>query len=162
MSATITHVWKPSCARTIVIDSFVPVPRGTTAISPPLLTWATKDPGDTLDYQLDISPALVGNDGDPIATIQVSISPGNPGDLQVTSMAADGARATFWFTAGQNGITYTVTIVIGTVSGRTLQRSVLLPVLYLSVPPIPADALATDTGVVITDQNGSPIIATPS
>jgi hypothetical protein len=162
MSTPATHIWKPSSARTIVIDSFVPVPRGTTAAAPSLLTWPTKDPGDTLDYQLDISPALIGNQGDSIATIDIGISPSNPGDLAANSMAADGARATFWFTAGQNGTVYTVTILITTSNGRTLQRSVLLPVIYLSVPNYPTDVLDTDAGAVVTDQNGNPILAPSS
>jgi hypothetical protein len=141
-----------------VIDSFVPVPRGSTAVSPPLLNWPTKDPGDTLDYQLDISPAVIGNFGDSIATLDVTVSPNNPGDLTVTSVTADGPRAVFWLTAGQTNTVYTITVLISTVSGRTLQRSILLPVLYLSTPYVPAGALDTDTGSVVTDQNGNPIL----
>ena len=159
MSATITHVWKPSSARTVVIDSFVPVPRGSTATAPPLLNWPTKDPGDTLDYQLDIYPALVGNPGDTITTVDATISPSNPGDLSLTSLAADGSKAIFWLTGGQNGTVYTITIVIATTNGRTIQRSVLLPVLYLSVPYSPSSAIDTDTGAAVTDQNGNPILA---
>lgn len=162
MGTSVTHVWKPSSARTVVIDNFVPVPRGTTATAPPLLNWPTKDPGDTLDYQLDITPAIIGNPGDSIATIEISVSPDNPGDLTVNSMAADGFRGVFWFSGGQTGTTYTITVLISTVNGRTIQRSILLPVLYLSVPPIPSDALDTDTGAVVTDQNGNPILAPSS
>jgi hypothetical protein len=135
------------------------VPRGSNAMAPPLLNWPTKDPGDTLDYEVDISPALVGNDGDSVATLDVAVIPDNPGDLSVSSTIADGTRCVFWLTGGQSGTIYTVTIVVGTASGRTIQRSVLVPVLNLSVPPIPADALETDTGAVVTDQNGNPILA---
>lgn len=162
MTTPATHVWKPSSARLIVIDSFVPVPRGSTAVAPSLLNWPTKDPGDTLDYELDISPAVIGNRGDSIATIDLTITPNNPGDLSVTSTAADGCRAVFWFTAGQNNTVYTITMQIGTTNGRTLQRSVLLPVLYLSVPYISTEALDTDTGAAVTDQNGNPILAPSS
>jgi hypothetical protein len=162
VGTSITHIWKPSSARTVVIDNFVPVPRGTTATAPAFLNWPTKDPGDTLDYQLDITPAVIGNPGDSIATIGVSISPSNPGDLSMNSMAADGSRAVFWFTEGQSGTTYTITVLISTTSGRTIQRSVLLPVLYLSAPYAPPDALDTNTGSVVTDQNGNPILALSS
>ena len=79
MPTPATHVWKPSNARTVVLDSFIPVPRGSTAVAPPPLNWPTKDPADVLDYQFDISPALVGNDGDAIATLDVTIEPANPG-----------------------------------------------------------------------------------
>ena len=58
------HVWKPSSARTVTLDSFIPVARGSVASAPSPLNWPTKDPADVLDYQFDISPAFVGNDGD--------------------------------------------------------------------------------------------------
>ena len=158
MPTPATHVWKPSNARTVVLDSFIPVPRGSTAVAPPPLNWPTKDPADVLDYQFDISPALVGNDGDAIATLDVTIEPANPGDLTLNSATTDGAVAILWLSGGQPGTIYTVNLVITTMNGRTINRSILLPVLYLSVPPIPPNALITDAGVVLTDQNGNPVL----
>ena len=113
-----------------------------------------------LDYQFDISPALVGNDGDAIATLDVTIEPANPGDLVLNSATTDGALAIVWLSGGQPGTIYTVSLVITTVNGRTINRTILLPVLYLSVPPFPPNALITDTGVVLTDQNGNPVLTT--
>jgi hypothetical protein len=49
MPTPATHVWKPSNARTVVLDSFIPVPRGSTALAPPPLNWPAKDPADVLD-----------------------------------------------------------------------------------------------------------------
>jgi hypothetical protein len=158
MSTPATHVWKPSHARLVTIDSFVAVPRGSTAIAAPPLNWPTKDPGDVLDYLLDIAPAIVGNDGDGIATLDVTLSPSNPGDLTVQSMTTDGSRVILWLSEGQAGTVYTITFIITTINGRSLQRSVLLPVLLLSVPPIPANVLLTASGVVLTDQNGNPVL----
>jgi len=155
---SVSYVWKPSTARTVVIDSFVPVPRGAAAGAPPPLNWPTKDPQDVLDYQLDIAPAVVGNPHDTISTLTVASKPDNPGDLTINSVAADGTVAVIWLSGGQAGTVYTVTLLIGTTSGRTIQRSILLPVLELSVPPVPADALQATAGVVITDQNGNPIL----
>jgi len=114
-----------------------------------------------LDYQFDISPAMTGNDGDAIATLDVTITPNNPGDLILNNAQADGNVAVLWLAEGQPGCAYTVTLMITTVNGRTIQRSVLLPVLYLSTLPIPANALMTDAGVVVTDQNGNPVLTTP-
>ena len=159
MPTPASHAWKPSGARSVTIDGFLPTPRGSNAVAPPLLNWPTKDPGDTLDYEVDISPALVGNEGDSIATIDVSVSPNKSGDLSVGNTTADGTRCVFWLTGGQSGTIYTVTIVVGTASGRTIQRSVLVPVLFLSVPATSPDALQTDAGTVVTDQNGNPILA---
>jgi hypothetical protein len=158
MPTPATHVWKPSNARTVVLDSFIPVPRGSTATAPPPLNWPTKDPADVLDYQFDISPALVGNDGDTIATLDVTVEPASPGDLFLNSATADGAVAVLWLSGGQPGTVYTINLVITTVNGRTINRAILLPVLFLSVPPIPTNALITEAGVVLTDQNGNPVL----
>jgi hypothetical protein len=159
MSTILSHVWKPSNARLVSIDSFVPVPRGANASAPPPLNWPTKDPGDVLDYILDIGPAIVGNDGDGIATAAVSFSPSNPGDLQLQTTSADGSRVVLWLSGGQAGTTYTVTFLITTINGRSLQRSVLLPVLALSIPVIPANAIVTTAGLVLTDQNGNQVLS---
>lgn len=156
-----THVWKPSNARTVVLDLFIPVPRGSTSVAPPPLNWPTKDPVDVLDYQFDISPALVGNDADAIATLDVSIEPTNPGDLTLNSATTDGTVVILWLSRGQSGTIYLVNLMITTINGRTINRSILLPVLNLSVPPIPPNALITDTGVVLTDQNGNPVLIAP-
>lgn len=153
-----THVWKPSKARRTVLDSFVPVPRGSAAVAPPPLNWPSKDPADVLDYEFDISPAIIGNAADGIAGIDVSISPNAPGDLTMTSLAVDGSIAVLWLAQGQAGTVYTVTLAISTTNGRMLQRSVLLPVLALSQPPVPDGAIETNSGVVITDQNGNPVL----
>jgi hypothetical protein len=158
MSTLATHVWRPSSARSITLDAFVPVARGAVAVAPPPLAWPTKDPSDVLDYQFNISPAVTGNDGDAIATLDVSILPNAPGDLVLNSATADGLSAVFWFAGGQNGVAYAVTITIGTTNGRNLQRSIVLPVILLSSPTIPTTALETDTGLILVDQNGNPVL----
>lgn len=152
------HVWKPSSARRVTLDSFIPVPRGSAPSAPPPLNWSTKDPADVLDYEFDISPALVGNQGDTITTLTINILPNEPGDLVLNSAAVDGAVAVLWLSSGQAGSIYTITIAITTASGRTVQRSILLPVLLLSQPPVPANAIQTSTGLVVTDQNGNPVV----
>lgn len=159
MSTPAAHVWIPSHARVVIVDSFIPVARGTTAIAPPPLNWPTKDPGDVLDYILDIGPAIIGNDGDSIATLDVSSTPSNPGDLTIQNSTTDGSRVILWLSGGQAGTVYTLTFAITTVNGRSLLRSVLLPVLLLSVPAIPAAAILTTTGAMLTDQNGNPVLS---
>jgi hypothetical protein len=159
MSTTVSHVWKPSHARLVIVDSFIPVSRGSAPVAPAPLNWPTKDPGDVLDYILDIGPAIVGNDSDGITTLFVTVSPSNPGDLVVRSTMADGSRVILWLSEGQAGTIYTITFSITTINGRSLQRSVLLPVLMLSVPAIPPNALITTAGIVLTDQNGNPVLS---
>lgn len=157
MPTKATHVWRPSCARTVTVDGFVAVPRGSSPSSPPLV-WPAKDPADVLDYQFDISPAVAGNEGDQIASLDIAINPGAPGDLALTSSTADGLKAIAWFSLGAPGTTYTVTISITTVNGRALQRDVLLPVTAFSNPAAPVDALQTGGGFALTDQSGNPIL----
>ena len=160
MPTTAAHVWRPSAARTITLDAFIPVPRGTTASVPAPLCWPLKDPNDTLDYQFDIAPALIGNDGDAISTLDISINPSASGDLALMSALADGARAVLWLSSGQSGTTYTVTLTIGTQAGRTIARSALLPVVTLAVQPPAASQLLTESGSPLVDSNGNPILAT--
>ncbi len=159
MPTTATHVWRPSGARRVVLDGFAPVPRGTVAAAPAPLAWPAKDPADVLDYELEISAALLGNHGDGISTIDVTITPsGNAADLTLNSTTADGPIAVFWFGAGNIGTVYVVQISIGTNSGRTLSRAVLLPVQALTAVTAPVSSLTTDSGAIVTDQNGNPIL----
>lgn len=153
------HVWQVSSARLIEIEGFIPTPRGMMLLPPRPLAWPEKDPGDTLDYVFEIAPALTGNPGDSIATLQVAISPANPGDLSLVSAAADGTRAVLWLTAGQPKTTYTVTITITTACGRTLARSISLPMVLLASVPAPATAITTLEGAPITSPSGTALTA---
>ena len=160
MSATtaITNVWKPSSSRRIVLDGFAPVPRGTIPAVPAQLSWPAKDPSDVLDYEFDVSAAFIGNEGDRIAGVSVAINPNAAGDLTLTSSAIDGFCAVLWLSAGQPSVVYTVQITVVSANGRTVGRSVLLPVLPLTSSPPPLTGLTTDTGATITDAAGNPIL----
>jgi hypothetical protein len=158
MATTANHVWKPSVARIVEVDGFVPGPRGVPAVALAVPAWPAKDPADVLDYQFDISAALTGNPGDGVATLDVSIAPSNPGDLSLASAVADGARAVLWLQGGQAGTTYSVTLTIGTQAGRTLSRTVLLPVLALATPAPTAETLTTDGGATLTDGSGNALL----
>ena len=158
MPTVASHLWRPSSARRVVLDGFVPIPRGTLPNAPGPLVWPAKDPSDILDFEIEIAPALAGNDGDGITTIDVVIVPATPGSLVVNSAVADGTRAVFWFSGGVAGTTYSVQITLGTAGGRTIGRAVLLPVQPLAAATPPANALTDDQGAVITDQLGNPIL----
>jgi hypothetical protein len=153
-----THVWRPSSARRVVLDGFVPVPRGTLPAAPATMSWPAKDPADVLDYEFDLSAALEGDAGDVITSLGVVVSPDGVGDLVVNSVSADGAVVVLWFAGGQVGTVYTVRITATTQNGRTIGRTVLLPVQALAAPQVPATALTTNGGAVVTDQSGSPIL----
>src|SRR5690242_4684389 len=136
MATLVSHVWKPSKSRTITIDSFIPVPRGSSVSVPALLSWPSKDPVDILDYLLDIEPALVGNEGDTLDSVDIDIEPSQPGDLALDNVAADGYKIVVWLSSGQAGVTYNVTVKAILASGRTIQRTILLPVVALSTPSV--------------------------
>ena len=157
MASVVSHIWKPVRARMIAIDGFVPVPRGTTPQPPAPASWPAKDPADILDYQLNIGPAVLGNEGDYIISVDVDISPSMPGDLSLDNISADGSNVILWLSAGISGVTYEVTSKIALSSGRTLQRSVLLPVISLSSIVIPPNAIQTTTLDPLTDEFGTPL-----
>ena len=166
MPTTLTHVWRPSGARRVAVDGFGPIARGTTQSIPAPLCWPAKDPSDMLDYEFDIASVLAGNDGDVIGAVNVSISPagasansaGGIGGLVANSVAADGSLVVIWFAGGTAGTVYAVQISVGTSSGRTINRVVLLPCLALASASQSALALTTDQGSIITDQFGNPIL----
>ena len=135
------------------------MPRGATATTPIPSSWPSKDPGDILDYQLDIGPALTGNEGDTIESVDIDVDPSQPGDLNVDNITADGYKIIIWMSGGQAGTTYNVTVLAAMASGRTIQRSILLPVVAMSSPSIPANSLETTTHDSLTDQDGNPIVS---
>ena len=157
MATPATYSWIPSTARVILIDGFGTIPRGTFQVPQPPPAWPAKDPSDTLDYVVDISEAIAGNEGDSIATLDITISPDNAGDLAVQSSSADGDQAILWLTAGFAGTIYAVTVTIGTNSGRVIGRTINLPVVYLATPVAGSNAITDQSGAPITDQDDDPI-----
>jgi hypothetical protein len=161
MATQAVYNWIPSTARVVVIEGFGIVPRGAPPCpQAPALYWPPKDPSDTLDYIVDISEAIAGNEGDAIMTLDVVISPDNPGDLTLQSSSADGDIAILWLTDGFAGTVYEVTVTIGTNSGRVINRTINLPLIALATPPVPPSALTDQTGAPITDQTGAAILTT--
>jgi hypothetical protein len=157
MGTPANHLWRPSTARYVQVDGFVPTPRGPQIPPPQPLAWPTKDPGDTLDYVLDIMPALAANPGDMISTLDVTISPDNAGDLTLASSSVDGARAVLWLSGGVAQTSYAVTVTISTAGGRSLVRSIGLLVAPLAVVVAPPNALTTPAGTALTGPTGTPL-----
>jgi hypothetical protein len=157
MPTRATYTWQPSTSRVVVVEGFGPFPRGVLQTQPPALVWPIKDPGDVLDYVFDLSDALAGNDGDAVATIDVSIYPNNTGDLSLQSSSADGDLAILWLADGIAGTTYAVTVVVGTNSGRIVSRTVSLPVEALATPVAANNVITDQSGAPLTDQTGAPL-----
>jgi hypothetical protein len=159
MPTAVPQLWRPADARSVAIDGMSPLPRGVLPADLPPLVWPVKDPGDVLDYEFDIAPALAGDPTDQVASVSVTLVPsGNPGDLTLGRVSARGTAAVLWLSAGVAGVTYAVQISVGTQAGRVIGRSVLLPVQTLAAAPPPDSPLTTEAGGIITDQNGNPIL----
>lgn len=154
-----SRIWQPSSARRVFLDGFLPVPRGTIPAAASLFAWPAKDPGDTLDYQIDISQALAGNDTDSVAAIAVAVMPQDT--LVVGPTAGDGPAAVLWLSGGQAGTTYAVQVTMTTLTGRVVARTILLPVQALAPAVVPTPSLSglsALSGVAVTDAAGEPIL----
>jgi hypothetical protein len=162
MPQGVPPLWQLSSARSVALNGLLPLPRGVVASDVPPLTWPVKDPGDVLDYAVDVSAALAGDPTDQVATVAVDVQPsGNSGDLLVGRVVGSGTSAVVWLSAGVPGTTYAVQLAIGTLKGRVISRTVLLPVQQLAATAPPTNPLTTDAGSIVTDQNGNPILTSP-
>lgn len=157
MATPAAFSWIPSTARVVVLDGFGTIPRGTLQLSAVPLVWPNKDPGDTLDYVVDISEAIAGNEGDAIATLDVQITPNNPGDLILQSSSVDGTQAILWLSQGVPGTTYAVNVTVGTNGGRVIGRTIDLPVVALVTQTTPPNAIVDQAGAPLEDQLLAPI-----
>ncbi len=159
MPQGVPPLWQLSSARSVALNGLLPLPRGVLPSELPPLVWPIKDPGDVLDYSLDLSAALASDPTDQVATVAVTVQPsGNSGDLLVGRVVGSGASAIVWLSAGVPGSTYAVQLAIGTLKGRVIGRTVLLPVQQLAAIAPQANPLTTDAGSIVTDQNGNPIL----
>ena len=162
MPQGVPPLWQPASARSVAVDGLLPLPRGVLPSDLPPLAWPAKDPGDVLDYSLDLSAALTGDPTDQVAAVSVTIQPnGGASDVQVGRIVGSGSSAVVWLSAGQAGTTYAVQLSVGTLKGRVIGRTVLLPVQQLANAGPPANPLTTEAGSIVTDQNGNPILIGP-
>jgi hypothetical protein len=83
-----------------------------------------KDPGDTLDYQIDFTDWL---DGDTISSSSWAVSPTGP-TLSAQSVNGPNTITTCWVAGGTHGKDYQLTNTIVTTGGRTKQKSMTIQV----------------------------------
>lgn len=84
------------------------------------LRWPRKDPSDVLDYQINWAAALETD------TIASSVWTA-PSGFTVNSSTFNSTTTTVWLAGGTAGI-HSITNRITTAGGRTIERSVELPV----------------------------------
>ena len=83
----------------------------------------TKDPDSVLDYSVDWSAWLAG---DEIASSEWLLEEG--ADLEKVTDTSTATKTTVWLRAGQEGTTYLVTNRIVTTGGRTDDRTISVKV----------------------------------
>lgn len=84
------------------------------------LLWPPKDPGETLDYDLDWTVRL---NGDIIATSSWSITIGDD-VLSINSNTVSPSVTKVWLSGGTLGLKYTLQNIITTAAGDTMVESV--------------------------------------
>ncbi|HTB47026.1 MAG TPA: hypothetical protein VK741_25640 [Acetobacteraceae bacterium] len=125
-------------------------PRRFGAFNPaPRLTFANVEPGETLDYPIELARLpLPGarvlrdliNQGDAPRSAAVQISPSGTGELTCTALTLAGLVLTPWFTAGVAGREYVLQITLTMTSGRIIVFAAVVPVaadFALAPPPEP-------------------------
>lgn len=92
------------------------------------LKWPhAKDPGDVLDYSLDVGGVIDPSaypTGDTVATATWTVPPG----LTKTSQLESGTLAVVWLAGGSPGSTYQLNVDVVSVQGRTVNRDCQLEV----------------------------------
>lgn len=84
-------------------------------------SWPSKDPDDVLDYKIDWTARLAG---DQIVSSQWFV----PEALESRDEAFNSTSCTIWLLGGVAAMNYLITNRITTAGGRTIDKSVNLPV----------------------------------
>jgi hypothetical protein len=107
------------------------------------LAWPTADPGDMLDYGLDIT-AWLADAGTTITQVDATASPLD-GVIQLPSYSFSGGVITVQIGGGAVGTTYAIGITVILASGEHLHRGIALPIAALTQSvSVPADALTVN------------------
>lgn len=123
-------------ARTLIVPT---TPIGGYGATPSLaLQWPTAEPGDVLDYYLDVTAPLADL-SDTILTASAAVAPSGAGEMTISSMSITGTVIGVWLAGGIAGRSYLIRVLATTTGGRTLEWIVRLKVdAFLAAYPLPA------------------------
>jgi hypothetical protein len=115
------------------------------------LEWpAEKQPGDILDYSVDVSAEMNVANGDTVSSVAASIKPSGTGELAIggrvvgLQLYAIGGIVTVWLSGGVPGRSYIVRLLVTLSNGKVLDIMGMLRVSrLLAVSPMPT-ALVSD------------------
>ncbi len=97
-----------------------------------MLTWPAKDPDEVLDYSVEWSERLEG--GEAIVSSSFTV---DSGTITKDSESFAGTRSQVWLSGGTDGTTVELRNRITTSGGRTLERSIALPIISTSATAVP-------------------------
>jgi hypothetical protein len=117
--------WTPSSARTIALAEFAGSPRPGRETHPPQLRWPAKQPGDVLDYSLDISAWLADATDAPVRVTATPIAV-TLADVAISQVVITGGLVTTWLTGGAPGTDYAINVTIETLAGRKVNADCLI------------------------------------
>lgn len=111
-------------------------------MAPSMLAWPSTQPGNNLDYTLDIAWFLNDIAPDTIASATVSVAPSGVGDLQPANASFADTAITVWLSGGVNGRLYQVQFAVTTTAGRLYEPTVMLSVGLIWPPAAPGNLLS--------------------
>lgn len=106
-------------------------------------SWPVSEPGDNLDYSLDISAALADNISH-VSYVTAAIAPSGLGELTANSLSYQNGVIKIWLSNGNSDRVYTINFKIFCVSGLQFSFFVELPFTSSpSVAPAPSPYYGT-------------------
>jgi len=122
--------------RTLIVSGSVSASSIGSAIWPPPLIWPEAEPGDNLDYYLDVTQPLAAVN-DSIAHVAVAITPVGTSEMTADALGYAGYVIGLRLAGGIAGRLYTVVIQATGKSGRIWQWNVKMPIgrTFMQYPP---------------------------
>lgn len=118
-------------------------------IMPQQLCWPMAEPGESLDYTLNMTPALE-DVADSIASATIATAPSGAGEMSVAALVRDDSVLTATLASGMPGRTYQARFHIVTTAGRIFAPTISILVNPASGAwPLPP-ALSPDFGLAVT------------
>ena len=104
---------------------YIDLPYGSTATPNQILMWPAKDPGDTLDFTLDITGWLLDDGASTVAAVTGTAQTGITATLESSSTSP---VIVFRIAGGTAPTTYYLNIQVTLSSGEVLYRTIYVPV----------------------------------
>ena len=138
-----------SAARTIVLPSAAQPP----AFYQPLV-WPCAQPGEDLDYSLDMTAVLSDVGGDTISAVTAELSPSGSGEASLIDLGVMGAVVSLQISGGVAGRVYLADVAVTCSIGRAFVYTPQLPMseALFAFPPSPPPSTGFGTSITWTPE----------